>query len=97
MDEQRIQGYLNLIQTLLNCPNGKEVEILHRHSNLVDEGLVRVMELVAEDIELQHRIFAPESATFSNRSTPCPSLLLGRLDLSGGDESGEVERVKSVD
>ena len=47
MDKQRIQDYWNLIQTLLNCPNGKEVEILHHHSNLVDEGLVSVMLEVA--------------------------------------------------
>ncbi|EDX74377.1 Tetratricopeptide repeat family [Coleofasciculus chthonoplastes PCC 7420] len=50
MNEQRIQDYLKLIQTLLNCPNGKQVEILHHHSNLVDEGLVRMMEWVAEEM-----------------------------------------------
>ncbi|MEQ9553767.1 MAG: hypothetical protein RIM23_29610 [Coleofasciculus sp. G3-WIS-01] len=28
MDEQRIQDYWNLIQTLLNYPNGKKVSIV---------------------------------------------------------------------
>jgi len=47
MDEQRIEDYWSLIQELLNCPSGEESEILKRHSNLVDEGLVRVMLWVA--------------------------------------------------
>ncbi|MBD2125051.1 CHAT domain-containing protein [Microcoleus sp. ZQ-A2] len=47
MDEQRLQDYLNLIQELLACSDGVELEILQRHPNLVDEGLVMVMEQVA--------------------------------------------------
>jgi hypothetical protein len=43
MDEQRFEDYWSLIQELLSCPSGEESEILQRHSNLVDEGLVRVM------------------------------------------------------
>ena len=47
MDEQRIQDYCSLIQELLSCPSGEEEEILQRHPDLVDEGLVRVMVAVA--------------------------------------------------
>ncbi len=50
MDEQRLQDYLSLIQELLSCASGEEGEILQRHPNLVDEGLVTVMEQVATNI-----------------------------------------------
>ena len=47
MDEQRIEDYWSLIQELLSCPSAEAEEILRRHPNLVDEGLVRVMVQVA--------------------------------------------------
>jgi tetratricopeptide (TPR) repeat protein len=47
MDEQRIEAYWNLIQQLLSCDNGKEPEILQENSLLIDQGLVKGMELVA--------------------------------------------------
>ncbi|MBD2606320.1 tetratricopeptide repeat protein [Scytonema hofmannii FACHB-248] len=50
MDEQRIKDYLNLIQELLSCPSGQEGEILQTNSNLIDEGLIAVMEQVAADM-----------------------------------------------
>ncbi|MEG5001519.1 tetratricopeptide repeat protein, partial [Microcoleus sp. B4-D4] len=49
MDEQRLQAYLNLIQSLLNCSSGEENQILQANSELVDAGLVQVMQLVAEN------------------------------------------------
>ncbi|MEG4148337.1 CHAT domain-containing protein [Microcoleus sp. Pol12B5] len=49
MDELRHQAYLNLIQSLLNCPSGEENQILQANSELVDAGLVQVMQLVAEN------------------------------------------------
>jgi len=48
MDENRIQNYLNLIQQLLNCPSGEEPEILNTNSDLVDAGLVKEMQRIAE-------------------------------------------------
>jgi tetratricopeptide (TPR) repeat protein len=47
MFEQRFEEYWNLINELLGCRSGEELEILHHHSNLVDTGLVQVMENVA--------------------------------------------------
>ena len=47
MHEQRIQAYLQLIQTLMNSPNGTEKEILANHSELVDAGLIQIIEAVA--------------------------------------------------
>jgi aryl carrier-like protein len=49
MDEQRLQAYLNLIQSLLSCPQGEEKQILQANSELVDAGLVQVMQLMAEN------------------------------------------------
>ncbi len=47
MDEQRRQDYLNLIQALLNCRSWEEINnILNAHQNLIDEGLLQVMEQV---------------------------------------------------
>ena len=36
MDETRAQAYLQLIQTLLNDPNGEENQILNSNLELVD-------------------------------------------------------------
>ena len=43
MNEARHQAYLNLIESLLNCPSGEESQILEANSELVDAGLVQVM------------------------------------------------------
>jgi hypothetical protein len=49
MNETRRQAYLNLIESLLNCPSGEESQILQANSELVDAGLVQVMQLVVEN------------------------------------------------
>jgi hypothetical protein len=48
MDEQRIQAYMRLIQSLLACQSGQTGEVLVAQSNLVDADLVAVMESYAE-------------------------------------------------
>jgi tetratricopeptide (TPR) repeat protein/CHAT domain-containing protein len=50
MNEQRQQAYLNLIEELLNCHEGQELEILQANSLLVDKKLLTLMELVAADM-----------------------------------------------
>ena len=50
MDEQRIQAYLQLIYSLLNCPDGQEMELLEANPDLVDGGLLEWMALVAADL-----------------------------------------------
>ncbi|WP_293366703.1 CHAT domain-containing protein [Microcoleus sp. CAWBG50] len=47
MDENRVRAYLNLIQLLLSCPAGEEGNVLQDHSELVDSGLIEVMQEVA--------------------------------------------------
>jgi len=47
MDKNRLQSYLNLIQSLLTCPSGEEMEVLQEHSELIDSDLIEVMQQVA--------------------------------------------------
>ncbi|AFY81088.1 CHAT domain-containing protein [Oscillatoria acuminata] len=48
MNELRKIAYIKLIQSLLSCPSGKQVKILSAHPELIDEGLVEMMRVVAE-------------------------------------------------
>ncbi|CAN1211282.1 hypothetical protein TUMEXPCC7403_13865 [Tumidithrix helvetica PCC 7403] len=41
--EQRHDLYAALIDKLFQCPNGSEPELLDLHSDLLDEGLVKMM------------------------------------------------------
>jgi len=51
MDSKRIQAYVNLIEQLLNCPDGEVSQILNDNRELVDAGLLQVMVQVAEQLE----------------------------------------------
>lgn len=53
MDETRAQAYLQLIHTLLNCPNGEEPLILQDNSELVDRGFLETCESVAAKLAEQ--------------------------------------------
>ena len=53
MDEQQVQAYVGLIEQLLDCPQGKEAELLQANRDLVDEGLLAVMGQVADVLESQ--------------------------------------------
>src|SRR4028119_1690255 len=44
---KRQTAYFKLIQALLECPDGKELKTLRKHPDLVDVGLVEMMEMVA--------------------------------------------------
>ncbi|MEQ9621618.1 CHAT domain-containing protein [Coleofasciculus chthonoplastes] len=46
-NRKRQKAYLEVIFALLNCPPGREPEILMRHPNLIDSGLVKMMTMVA--------------------------------------------------
>ncbi|XZO03765.1 MAG: CHAT domain-containing protein [Microcoleus sp.] len=50
MDEQRLAAYLQLIQALLECPNGEEDDILNAHRELVDANFVQIVEAEAENM-----------------------------------------------
>ncbi|MEG4812097.1 hypothetical protein QUA82_31270 [Microcoleus sp. F8-D3] len=53
MEEKRAQAYLQLIHTLLNCPNGEEPQILQDNSELLDRGFLEACELVASTLAEQ--------------------------------------------
>ncbi|MEG3935665.1 MULTISPECIES: hypothetical protein [unclassified Microcoleus] len=53
MEENRAQAYLQLIHTLLNCPNGEEPQILQDNSELLDRGFMETCELVASTLAEQ--------------------------------------------
>jgi len=56
MDQQRLQAYMGLIAQLLGCPQGQEEELLQANRELVDAGLLTVMEQVAAHLENQKSI-----------------------------------------
>ncbi|MEG4514628.1 tetratricopeptide repeat protein, partial [Microcoleus sp. F6_B4] len=53
---KRQKAYFKLIQALLQCPRGKELKILRKHPDLVDVGLVEMMEMVATILVAQREI-----------------------------------------
>jgi hypothetical protein len=53
MDENRDRAYLQLIHTLLNCPNGDEPQILQDNRELLDRRFLQACELVAETLAEQ--------------------------------------------
>lgn len=50
MNKPSLQAYLDLIQGLLNCPQGEEWILLRQNGELVNLGLVEVMEQVASHL-----------------------------------------------
>ncbi|OPF15595.1 hypothetical protein B1L04_24305 [Microcystis aeruginosa KW] len=54
MDEQRAQAYVNLIEQLLACTNGEEINnILQANQELIDPQFLQVMETYATELEQQ--------------------------------------------
>lgn len=51
--QDKSQAYLELIQTLLDCPKGSETEILAANQALLDPGLVQMMKQVAAQMAVQ--------------------------------------------
>ncbi len=109
MNEQRQQDYLNLIQALLDCPHGEEVNILNAHPHLVDEGLVQVMGQVAEIMTQQGneniaRFLtdgAQEIAAYlGNASSTAPPeeyiLFLAEVVQATADSNGDAEVVYPI-
>ncbi|MFN7659742.1 MAG: hypothetical protein ACK5P3_16720, partial [Dolichospermum sp.] len=47
MTDERQTQYFNLIDELLQCPNGQEPEVLEAKPELIDSGLVQSMLQVA--------------------------------------------------
>jgi tetratricopeptide (TPR) repeat protein len=90
MEETRAQAYLQLIETLLNCPNGEERQILQANLELVDSGFLQVCEVVAENLAEEGQ---ENAASFLRNLTSQVGQFLGMNDEGDSDNSeGENPR-----
>ncbi|MDJ0707665.1 MAG: CHAT domain-containing protein [Leptolyngbyaceae cyanobacterium MO_188.B28] len=60
MDEQRKQLYMTLIEQLMWCASGEEETILQQQTQLVDAGLLEVMESEIEQLECRRKAKAAQ-------------------------------------
>ncbi|MBW4661051.1 MAG: tetratricopeptide repeat protein [Drouetiella hepatica Uher 2000/2452] len=67
MDEQRIQAYVALIEQILSCADGEESTILRQQTELVDAGLLGVMQQYADRLEQQGNSKAEWLRQFAQR------------------------------
>jgi hypothetical protein len=51
MTDNRIRAYIQLIQKLLDCPEGEEIEILREHEDLIDAQFLYILEQAADKAE----------------------------------------------
>lgn len=106
MNERLQKAYLNLINSLLNCPSGEEAQILNANGDLVDAGLVQTMEQVASVLAEQGnpnaanflRNIAAQLATAmgisSKAATPKAYLhFLGQVLQATSDSNGDPRQV----
>src|SRR4028118_607314 len=90
MEETRAQAYQQLIQALLNCPNGEERQILQANLELVDSGFLQVGEVVAENLAEEGQ---ENQANFLRNLASELGQLLGMNDEGDSDNSeGENPR-----
>lgn len=90
--DDRSQAYLNLIQSLIDCPKGAEAEILASQPALINPDLVRVMKQVANQLALQGD---RETASFlSHLAAELNQTWLHANTLPS--ERGEIERETEV-
>ncbi|MDE5096360.1 MAG: tetratricopeptide repeat protein, partial [Trichodesmium sp. St11_bin5] len=64
MDNKRKEAYINLIYELLNSPNGEAEKTLETNQELVDEGLLEIMELCAQQLAENDDQNAQNAANF---------------------------------
>lgn len=57
---KRQTAYFKLIKSLLKCPLGKELKLLRKHPDLVDGGLVEMMEMVATILVGQREFYGAD-------------------------------------
>jgi CHAT domain-containing protein len=79
MDEQRKEGYLNLIQTLLQSSQGEEPSILNDRQDLIDAGLVETMKQVAATLVEQGD---EDNAVFLRNAAAAISSIIGQPSLA---------------
>ena len=90
MEETRAQAYRQLIQTLLNCPNGEEPQILQANLELVDSGFLQFCEVVAKKLAEEGQ---ENPANFLRNLASQLGQLLGMND-EGDSENSEGENLQ---
>ena len=53
MNEEPLQIYLNLIEELLNCPQGEEPKILQENEELINQEFIQIANQYADWLEQQ--------------------------------------------
>ncbi len=53
INEEQLQAYLNLIQALLNCPQGEEPNILEENEGLINQEFLQVVNQYADWLEAE--------------------------------------------
>ena len=88
MDERRIQAYVALIEQLLSCPQGKEAEVLQQQAELVDEGLLVVMQQYADWLEQQEN----SNAGWLRQVAQRLAAVLENANVQAGEAPQEAEQ-----
>ena len=83
MDEQYQQAYLQLIFSLLNCPDGQEIELLEANADLVDRAFVQESLKIAQDLIEQ------EELDNANRLMNIAGFLLGAYGVPSSSVTRE--------
>ncbi|NWF60089.1 MAG: CHAT domain-containing protein [Fischerella sp.] len=100
MNEQRQQAYLNLIQSLLNCPDGEEPEILAANQDLLDadflDVLVAVAEMMAQEGNENTANWLINLATILARYLYEPFLFLIEVLQATAESRGDAQVVYSL-
>jgi tetratricopeptide (TPR) repeat protein len=91
MNEHRFNAYLELIQRLLDCPQGQELALLQANQALVDPDLVNVMEQIAAQLVDEQDV---ESAQFLNHWATELKNLLALTEASASTQSTASDRTQ---
>ncbi len=51
MNEEQLQAYVNLIEALLNCPQGEEPKILQENEGLINQEFIQIANQYADWLE----------------------------------------------
>jgi hypothetical protein len=88
MTDNRIRAYIKLIQKLLDCPEGEEIDILRQNEDLVDVQFLYILEQAADKAEEEGQ---ENSASFLRDLAEQLKLAFGKatgmMNPEGGDRT----------
>lgn len=89
MNKPSLKAYLDLVQKLLGCPQGEEWIVLRQHGELVNLGLVEVMEQVANYFAMEGK--TKPAKYLHNWASQLHHILID----SNSDKGGEDDRINA--